>query len=56
MKKEYKLGEDIVKQDGTRVYTVEEIIDYIFGTPVTKIIYRGTKEECKEKYLELSQK
>ena len=51
--KEYRLGEDIIKQDGTRVYTVEEIIDYIFGNPITKIVFRGSKEECIVKFEEL---
>jgi hypothetical protein len=56
MKKEqmYKLGEDIIKQDGTRVYTIDEKIDEILGTPVYKSIFKGTKEECLLKLEELN--
>jgi hypothetical protein len=54
MKKEYRLGQDIQKQDGTIRYTVDEKVDEIFGTPVYKTVFRGTKEECQAKLKELT--
>ncbi len=49
MEEKYRLGEDPERVDGTRVFTVDKVIEYYMGIPVVKTIFRGTKEECTEK-------
>ena len=53
--KEYKIGQTIIKQDGTFYYTVDEKVDEIMGCPVYTEVFRGTKEECEGKLKELTQ-